>query len=106
MKTIIDNKVYDTGKCKSLLTYHRRILKKGYFGNYYVWYEAKIFKTTKGAYLRYTNKALDTGYEDINELVILTEEEVKKLLAELNEITLYEKRIRKVRGRLICVSVN
>lgn len=28
MKTIIDNKIYDTDKCKSLFTYYRRILKK------------------------------------------------------------------------------
>ncbi len=96
MIAIIDNKIYDTDKCESLFTYHRRILKKGLFGDYYVWYEAKILKTTKGTYLRYTNKALDTGYRDINELVILTEEEVKKILVELNEVTLYQKEFGKL----------
>lgn len=78
------------------IIYNRRILKKGLFTNYYVWYEAKILKTTKGTYLRYTSKALDTGYRDINELVILTEEEVKKILVELNEVTLYEKEFGKL----------
>lgn len=29
MKAIINNKIYDTDKCESLFTYHRRILKKG-----------------------------------------------------------------------------
>ena len=96
MKAIIDNKIYDTDKCKLLFIYNRRILKKGLFTNYYVWYEAKILKTTKGTYLRYTSKALDTGYRDINELVILTEEEVKKKLVELNEVTLYEKEFGKL----------
>lgn len=78
------------------IIYNRRILKKGLFTNYYVWYEAKILKTTKGTYLRYTSKALDTDYRDINELVILTEEEVKKILVELNEVTLYEKEFGKL----------
>lgn len=96
MKAIIDNKIYDTDKCKLLFIYNRRILKKGLFTNYYVWYEAKILKTTKGTYLRYTSKALDTDYRDINELVILTEEEVKKILVELNEVTLYEKEFGKL----------
>lgn len=30
MKAIINNKIYDTDKCKSLFTYHRKILKKRY----------------------------------------------------------------------------
>lgn len=96
MKAIINNKIYDTDKCESLFTYHRRILKKGIFYDYYVWYEAKILKTTKGTYLRYTNKPLEKGYEDINELVIITEEKVKKVLIELNEVTLYEKEFGKL----------
>lgn len=96
MKAIINNKIYDTDKCKSLFTYYRRILKKGLFGDYYVWYEAEILKTAKGTYLRYTSKALDTGYRDINELVILTEEETKELLMELNAIDLYEKEFEKL----------
>lgn len=96
MEAIIDNKIYDTDKCELLLTYHRRILRKGTFGDYHVWYEAKILKTTKGTYLRYTNKPLEKGYEDINELVIITEEKVKKVLIELNEVTLYEKEFGKL----------
>lgn len=79
MKAIIDNKIYDTDKCELLFTYQRRILK-----------------TTKGTYLRYTSKDLGTGYRDINELVILTEEEVKKVLIELNEIDLYQKEFGKL----------
>ena len=96
MKAIINNKIYDTDKCESLFTYHRRIWKKGIFYDYDVWYEAKILKTTKGTYLRYTNKPLEKGYEDINELVIITEEEVKRILVELNEVTLYEKEFGKL----------
>lgn len=64
MKAIINNKIYDTDKCKSLFTYYRRILKK--------------------------------GYEAINELVIITEEKVKKVLIELNEIDLYQKEFGKL----------
>lgn len=96
MKAIIDNKIYDTDKCESLFTYHRRVLKKSLFANYYVWYEAKLLKTTKGTYLRYTSKALDTGYEDINELVVLIEDEVKDLLIKLNATDLYEKEFGKL----------
>ena len=96
MKAIINNKIYDTDKCESLFTYHRRILKKGLCCDYYVWYKAKILKTTKGTYLRYTNKPLEKCYEDINELVIITEEEVKKVLIELNEIDLYQKEFGKL----------
>lgn len=96
MKAIINNKIYDTDKCKSLFTYYRRILKKDLFGDYYVWYEAEILKTAKGTYLRYTDKPLEKGYEDINELVIITEEEVKKVLIELNEIDLYQKEFGKL----------
>ncbi len=99
MKAIIDNKIYDTDKCELLFTYHRRILKKGIFYEYGVWYEAKVLKTTKGTYLRYTNKPVEKGYEDINELnelVIITEEEVKKVLIELNEIDLYQKEFGKL----------
>jgi hypothetical protein len=96
MKAIINNKIYDTDKCESLFTYHRKILKKGIFYDYDVWYEAKILKTTKGTCLRYTNKSLEKCYEDINELVIITEEEVKKVLIELNEIDLYQKEFGKL----------
>jgi len=96
MKKIINNKIYDTDKCELLLKYCRRILKYGSFSNYYVWYEAEILKTAKGTYLRYTSKALDTGYEDINELVILSEKEVKELLIELDEVDLYEKQFGKL----------
>lgn len=91
MKAIIDNKIYDIDKCELLLTYHRRILRKGTFGDYHVWYEAKILKTTKGTYLRYTNKALGTIYEDINELVVLDANEVKSILVELKQVEVYEK---------------
>ena len=96
MKAIINNKIYDTDKCKSLFTYHRRILEKGFFANYYVWYEAKILKTAKGTYLGYTDKPLETGYRDINELVILTEEEVKSILVELKQVEVYEKEFGKL----------
>lgn len=96
MKAIIDNKIYDTDKCELLFTYHRRILKKGIFYEYGVWYEAKVLKTTKGTYLRYTNKPVEEVYEDIDELVIITEEEVKKVLIELNEIDLYQKEFGKL----------
>lgn len=96
MKAIINNKIYDTDKCKSLFTYYRRILKKGLFGDYYVWYEAEILKTAKGTYLRYTDKPLETGYRDINELVILTEEEVKSILVGLKQVEVYEKEFGKL----------
>ena len=96
MKAIIDNRIYDTDKCKSLFTYHRRILKKGFFANYYVWYEAEILKTAKGTYLRYTDKPLETGYNNLNELIVLDPNEVKSILVELKQVEVYEKEFGKL----------
>lgn len=94
MKAIINDKIYDTDNCELLLTYKREILNTNNFEP--VKYKTELFKTKKGTYLRYTSNSLSIIYRDINELVILSEKEVKELLIKLNEVDLYEKQFGKL----------
>ncbi len=94
MKAIINDKIYDTDNCELLLTYKREILNTNNFE--FIKYKTEFFKTKKGTYLRYTSNSLSFFYKDINELVILSKEEVKELLKRLNEVDLYQKEFGKL----------
>lgn len=94
MKAIINDKIYDTDNCELLLTYKREILNTNNFE--FIKYKTELFKTKKGTYLRYTSNSSSFFYKDINELVILSKEEVKELLRRLNEVDLYQKEFGKL----------
>lgn len=86
MKRIINNKIYDTDKCELLLKYNLA-------WSFNVTY---LFKTNKGTYLMYQDVPFETDNKKFNNLVILSKEETKELLIELNEIDLYEKEFGKL----------
>ena len=96
MKKIIDNKIYDTDNCDILVSYFTIVEHPGMFCSSYVKHEAKIFKTKKGTYLRYIGRAKDTGWEDKNELTIISKDKFKEILIDLNEIEVYEKEFGKL----------
>lgn len=86
MKRIINNKIYDTDKCELLLTYKMN----------WTFNVASLFKTKKGIYLIYRDAPFVTDNQEFNNLIILSKEETKELLIELNEIDLYEKEFGKL----------
>ncbi|HIT36886.1 MAG TPA: hypothetical protein IAB59_00175 [Candidatus Onthousia faecipullorum] len=97
MKKIIDNKIYDTDNCDLLFSYFTIVEHPlMFFPSSYVEHEAKIFKTKKGTYLRYIGRAKDTGWEDKNELTIISKDKFKEILIDLNEIEVYEKEFGKL----------
>lgn len=97
MRKIIDNKVYDTDNCDLLINYFEMVEHKMFLGpSSYVYHEAKIYKTKKGTYLKYIGRAKETGWSSRNKLNIVNEEQLKRILIDLDEIELYEKEFGKL----------
>lgn len=84
MKTIIDNKIYDTEKCEKIYKYIKKVKDVTRLGiPSYISRHAIIFKTKKGTYLKYLGKPAEPPFITIlteykEELTIISEEEVKE----------------------------
>lgn len=93
MKRIINNKLYDTDKAKKICDFEIKIKHDGLMFATYLYHEASIYKTNKGTYLEYIGKAIEpnTGYNHYEILEVISIEEVKKLLIQINAIDAYIK---------------
>lgn len=90
MKIIINNKLYDTDKAKLLFTYQQKVCHSGLFCDMYPYHKVRVYKTDKGTYFKYIGEPAESGWEDDKrEILLLTEEDVKSLLIELNLIDKY-----------------
>lgn len=88
MKKIINNKLYDTDKAKELVKFGENVGHPGLFYNITSAHDAIIYKTNKGNYLKYVGPNND--YPNYKTLDLLTAEEVKKILIQINAIDVYE----------------
>lgn len=88
MKRIINNKLYDTDKAKELVKFGENVGHHGLFYNITSAHDAIIYKTNKGNYLKYVGPNND--YPNYKTLDLLTAEEVKKILIQINAIDVYE----------------
>ena len=91
MKKIIDNKIYDTDKCDVILEYQTKIPVSTFFGISNPSFQAKILKTQKGTYLKYIGKCASYNFDDLNEIEIVSEQDVKNLMLEISAVDEYEK---------------
>lgn len=90
MKCIINNKIYDSEKATEIIKYKQKIEHKNIFGSIFPYHHAKILKTNKGTYLKYIGGCTDNvSYSNYESLEIITEKEVKTILAELNAVDKY-----------------
>ena len=91
MKKIIDNKIYDTDKCDVILEYQTK-MPITYLGLIvYPYLHAKILKTQKGTYLKYIGKCASYNFDDLNEIEIVSKQDVKNLMLEISAVDEYEK---------------
>lgn len=93
MKKIIDNKVYNTENCDLILEYYCPVAYSNIlFKNYYNLHKAAIYKTKKGTYLKYIGEPKELlSCPKKESLEIISKEDFKSILIELNQIEIYEK---------------
>ena len=93
MRKIINDKLYDTEKCTKILDYETKIEHKSIFGSIFKYHMASIFKTNKGTYLKYVGKTVEDNiyYDDYRTLEIISKDDLKKLLLEINDVDTYLK---------------
>lgn len=98
MRKIIDDKLYDTEKCTKILDYKTKIEHKTIFGSIFKYHIASIFKTNKGTYLKYVGKTEEDNiyYDDYKTLEIISKDDFKKLLLEINDVDTYLKEFEEV----------
>ena len=98
MRKIIDDKLYDTEKCTKILDYETKIEHKTIFGSVFKYHIASIFKTNKGTYLKYVGKTEEENiyYDDYKTLEIISKDNLKKLLLEINDVDTYLKEFEEV----------
>lgn len=91
MKKIIDNKLYDTEKAKKIVDFKTKVEHKTLFGSLYPYHKASIFKTDKGTYLKYIGKPEESSinYDNYEKLEVISEDKVKKLLIDINDVDAY-----------------
>lgn len=94
MKRIINNKLYDTDKAKELVKFGENVSHASLVCNITSAHDAIIYKTNKGNYLKYVGP--NNGYPNYKTLDLLTQEEVKKILIDINAIDVYEKEFGKL----------
>lgn len=93
MRKIINGKLYDTENATKVLDYKTKIEHISLFGNTYPYHKATIFKTKKGTYLKYVGEPEQNNihYNDYQSLEIISEDDVKELLLEINDVDTYIK---------------
>lgn len=93
MRYLLNNKVYDTEKAQKIIKYRQSIEHKGLFGySSYPKYQHTLYKTNKGQFFVHIGKYIgntDISYIDRDYIELLTDEEVKIILNELNDVEKY-----------------
>lgn len=92
MKYLLNNKVYDTEKAEEILKYIKTIEQKSIWGLYcYPKYECTLYKTQKGNFFVHVGDYVGTeiAYSDKDYIELLSENDVKAILNQLNKIDLY-----------------
>nr|DAO42275.1 MAG TPA: hypothetical protein [Caudoviricetes sp.] len=92
MRYLIKNKVYDTEKAQEIIKYIKQIKHKGLFVTTYPKYRHTLYKTQKGQFFVHIGECLtqDTAYSHKNYIELLSNDEVKEILNQLNEVDLYQ----------------
>ncbi len=91
MKYLINNKVYDTEKSQEIIKYIKPIEHKGLFVTTYPRYRHTLYKTQKGQFFVHVGECLtqDIAYSHKNYIELLSDEDVKDILNQLNDIEKY-----------------
>lgn len=95
MRYLLNNKVYDTEKAEKILTYIKPIEYTGIFGYHsYPKYRHTLYKTNKENFFvhigEYVGKT-DVAFSNKDEIKLISDEEVKDILNQLNEVEIYIK---------------
>lgn len=95
MRYLLNNKIYDTEKAEKIMTYIKTVPQKNSLLNLttYPRYRHTLYKTAKGQFVVHIGEyiqASHVAYNDKDYIELLTEEEVKEILNQLNEIDKYK----------------
>lgn len=93
MRYLVNNQVYDIEKSKKILEYIKPIeCTTLLLGKMYPRYEHTLYRTAKGKFFVHVGKYTGSsfGFRDEDYIELLTEDEVKRILENLNKIELYE----------------
>lgn len=93
MRYLIKNKVYDTEKAQEIIKYIKPIEHNGLFFKTYPKYRHTLYKTQKGKFFVHIGEYVgnpDISYDDKDYIELLSADEVKEVLNQLNEIEKYE----------------
>ena len=95
MQIIVDGKIFDTENAKEIIKYRRTEQEPNGLGlrigtnliYYNTYFDCTLYKTNKGSYIEYKVgvKGTSSKYSKV-----LSKEEVKEILMELNEKEIYE----------------
>ena len=90
---LLDNKVYDTEKAEEIIKYIKPIKYNGLFLNTYPKYRHTLYKTQNGKFFVHIGEYVgnpDFSYDDKDYIEILSADEVKEILNQLNDVEKYE----------------
>ena len=90
---LLDNKVYDTEKAEEIIKYIKPIKHNGLFLNTYPQYRHTLYKTQKGNFFVHIGEYVGNPeilYDDKDYIEILSADEVKEILNQLNDVEKYE----------------
>lgn len=93
MRYLLNNKVYDTEKAQEIIKYIKPIEHNGLFLKTYPKYRHTLYKTQKGKFFVHIGEYVgnpDISYGDKDYIELLSADEVKEVLNQLNEIEKYE----------------
>lgn len=93
MRYLLNNKVYDTEKAQEIIKYIKPIEHNGLFFKTYPKYRHTLYKTQKGKFFVHIGEYVgnpDISYDDKDYIELLSADEVKEVLNQLNEIEKYE----------------
>lgn len=94
MRYLLNNKIYDTEKSQKIITYIKSVPHEGLFNlTVYPRYRHTLYKTTKGQFFVHIGEYVKQSavvYSDKDYIELLSEEEVKEILNQLNEIDKYK----------------
>ena len=93
MRYLLNNKVYDTEKAQEIIKYIKPIEHNGLFFKTYPKYRHTLYKTQKGKFFVHIGEYVenpDISYGDKDYIELLSADEVKEVLNQLNEIEKYE----------------
>lgn len=95
MRYLLNNKIYDTEKAEKIMTYIKTVPQKNRLLNLTIYprYRHTLYKTAKGQFFVHIGEyiqASHVAHNDKDYIELLTEEEVKEILNQLNEIDKYK----------------